>query len=96
MNERRQPSQASIRELAFELRLAIGRDVGFNADFEAFIARLPDEVDRGSLNLTLEYCRGATERLAELYRLLRALAPFEQEVRAIAGRAEADSGDAAA
>ena len=73
-----------LNELAFELKLAIGRDVAFNQEFESFIARLRDQTQTSALKVSLEYCRASTRKLSELYALLAALAPYEQALRALA------------
>lgn len=83
----RAPEFTPLTDLAFELKLAIGRDVQFNQDFETFIARLPDSARTSTLKLSLDYCRAHTQKLSELYALMSALSPFERQVRALAARA---------
>jgi len=87
----RAPVNTPLHDLAFELKLAIARDVAFNQDFETFIARLPADTDAGSLKVSLEYCRASTARLSELYALVAALSHVEPQVRALAAHAEDSS-----
>ena len=83
-----------LSELAFELRLFIGREVNWNNEFERFIAgcrpgRLDFEgrpVSVASLELSLAECRKQTERLAEIYHLVSALAAHEAEAQALLAR----------
>jgi len=71
--------------LVGELRSAIDREARANEQFEHFIATC-DPKTVGSLPEALNECRRATERLAEVYELLRDLMPYEDEVRAMAAR----------
>ena len=71
--------------LVSELRGTIERDARANEQFEHFIATC-DPKTVGSLPEALKECQRATERLAEVYELLRDLMPYEDEVRAIAAR----------
>lgn len=71
--------ETTFRELAFELRLLINREVALNQGVEQYLARYPSE----SLALSYQDFLRSTERLAEAYRLLEALIPLEGAVRAL-------------
>jgi hypothetical protein len=74
------PFEFSLRELAFELRVHIDMQVGFDHKLEEFIARQPQPSI--SLTMVLADCRKATERLAALHRFVAHLADHEGAVLA--------------
>ncbi len=87
-----------LQELAFELKVHIGRDASFNNDFAVFIARCGNAASTRQLTLSLEFCRAATGRLEKLYQLISTLSGVEAEVMALyaAARAARDRGPSAA
>jgi hypothetical protein len=85
-----------LPDLLRDLRMFISLDGQRNDAAEHFIASCdPKKVDVESLKQALCGCREATDRLAELYRLLEALVPYEDVLRALAEKS-LKSGRAAA
>jgi hypothetical protein len=67
-----------FRELAFELKLLLHSEAHGNQQVEIYLARYPSP----TLTLAHRDMVRATERIAEIYRLLKAIEPFERELRA--------------
>lgn len=75
----------SFADLAAALREIVEREARTDCQCEQFLARYPNE----NMALTLRELQRTTARLSEAARLLGALIPIEQEVRALHAAAAA-------